>query len=223
MMEKRIDGRREKTRTQSNRRQWNEQCDAVWRHSDDLLKNQKFSWKTSSLLGRSGKERKSASHRAMEEKLYRAFSLPPLRAPRPNDCVTSDRSVDELLMRSHFFTLHRRLSKRVRFSVCHQCLLPLCYQHFLHSLSHPTPSLHTIAQAELFLGSRSLPSRLCRKQQLVSGLRENVCTKSYEATFRIAEMEKYRIGVKKFCVLTKLTSQLSTEPATRRSRKIWFV
>jgi hypothetical protein len=81
------------------------------------------------------------------ELLTESFRLPFLPC---DDCVTSDRSVDELLMRSHFFALHRRLTKRGCFSMCHQCL-PLCYKTSFFAFSR----FHTQTHSELFLLSLS--------------------------------------------------------------------
>jgi hypothetical protein len=71
----------------------------------------------------------------------------------PDKCVTSDRSVDELLMRSHFFTLHRRLSKRDRFSAFHQC--------FHYAFCILPPRIHS-RPAGAFSFSRSLASADCQ-------------------------------------------------------------
>lgn len=100
-----------------------------------------------------------------------------------DDCVTSDRSVDELLMRSHFSTLHRRLSKRGRFPVCHQCS-PLCYKAFFFAFSR----FHTFSHLQAF-SPRSLASRY--------GTCERNVRECVHEKFVSAQMEKYRIGVKK--------------------------
>lgn len=85
-----------------------------------------------------------------------------------DDCVTSDRSVDELLMRSHFSTLHRRLSKRGRFPVCHQCS-PLCYKAFF---------LHSPASTHFHIFKLFLLALSRLDTELASEMCENVCTKS---------------------------------------------
>lgn len=136
-----------KTGTQPNRRQWNERGDAVWRHSAQIsnIKSQKFSvWKLFSRFGFLGFCVRSERTFTRSEK---SFSVSFMALARPDDCVTSDRSVDELLMRSHFSTLHRR-----NFSVC-VAFFPLCFQKFF---AFSRFSVHTQSRAELFLLSREL-------------------------------------------------------------------
>lgn len=94
-----------------------------------------------------------ASHRT-ERKI--AFGLilrftPHVLQVRSNDCITSDRSVDELLMRSHFFTLHRRLSNVSAFQ-CATNALHYATKNFAFS---PTPHNR---KTELFCSALAFPN-----------------------------------------------------------------
>lgn len=155
VMEKRIDGRRERRKTQntvkSTPMEW-----AMWRSvtsfSADLLKSHNFHEK---LLFRLVVEVREniASHRTERKK---AFGLilrftPHVLQVRSNDCITSDRSVDELLMRSHFFTLHRRLSNVSAFQ-CATNALHYATKNFAFS---PTPHNR---KTELFCSALAFPN-----------------------------------------------------------------
>lgn len=114
--------KRGKIGIQSKRRQWNEPYDAMWRHSERVLRfNEplcpRFVFYIYELYWNSKAFR-------LLDPFHLVLSNSCIREAH-NDCVTFDRSVDELLMRSHFFTLHRRLSEYDGFSVCHRASIML--------------------------------------------------------------------------------------------------